>query len=195
MMTLYEQLKNYIPCNEQEERDKAIMLEALSLPDVFTRDNKICHFTTSAWVVNSDRSKVLFAYHNIYNSWAWLGGHADAEKNLLSVSLREAQEESGIKSVKSLSDTIFSIEVLTVDGHIKNGEYVSSHLHLNVTYLLEADDKEPLTVNRAENSAVAWLSLDEVIDKSDEQWFKEVIYPKLISKTKGAVAAKKVIGN
>ena len=39
---------------------------------------------------------------------------------------------------------IYSLEILSVDGHEKWGRYVSSHLHLNVTYLLEADPAAPI---------------------------------------------------
>ena len=98
--------------------------------------------TASAWVVNKDRSKILLAYHNIYDSWAWLGGHADGEKDLLKVALKEVAEESGVKNIKPVSEDILSVEILTVDGHEKKGVYVPSHLHLNVTYLIEADDTE-----------------------------------------------------
>lgn len=98
--------------------------------------------TASAWVVNKDRSKILLAYHNIYDSWAWLGGHADGEKDLLKVVLKEVAEESGVKNIKPVSEDILSVEILTVDGHEKKGVYVPSHLHLNVTYLIEADDTE-----------------------------------------------------
>lgn len=44
-----------------------------------------------------------------------------------------------------------------MDGHEKRGAYVSSHLHLNVTYLLEADDREALHKKADENSGVAGL--------------------------------------
>lgn len=183
-MNLKEQIENFIPLNEQEEKDKSFMLACLSMPDVFTRENRVCHFTTSAWVVNKERSKVLFAYHNIYDSWAWLGGHADGEENLISVAIREAKEESGIKNVSPVGDGIMSLEVLTVDGHIKRGEYVSSHLHLNVTYLLEADEAEVLFVNEEENSAVSWIPLDKIKSESNEKWFVDNIYSKLIDRTR-----------
>lgn len=183
-MNLKEQIENFIPLNEQEEKDKSFMLACLSMPDVFTRENRVCHFTTSAWVVNKERSKVLFAYHNIYDSWAWLGGHADGEENLISVAIREAKEESGIKNVSPVGDGIMSLEVLTVDGHIKRGEYVSSHLHLNVTYLLEADEAEVLSVNEEENSAVSWIPLDKIKSESNEKWFVDNIYSKLIDRTR-----------
>lgn len=182
-MKLIDDLKRYQPYNEQEEKDKALILECLENNEkVFTRDSVAAHMTVSAWVVNKSRDKVLMAYHNIYDSWAWLGGHADGESDLLKVAVKEAMEESGVKNISPVSEDIYSVEVLTVDGHIKRGEYVSSHLHLNVTYLLEADEDEVLTVKPDENSGIAWLTFDEVMEKSSEPWFCENIYSKLIKK-------------
>jgi 8-oxo-dGTP pyrophosphatase MutT (NUDIX family) len=138
--------------------------------------------TASAWVVNRNRTKVLMVYHKIYDSWSWTGGHADGETDLLSVALREVTEETGIRHVRPVSDKIFSLEVLTVDGHEKRGRYVPSHLHMNVTYLLEADDSEPLTVCEEENKAVAWFSLEDALKASSEPWFVARIYQKLNNK-------------
>lgn len=180
---LINQLENYIPFNEQEERDKELILHLLKTEqDVFLRSSTYAHITASAWIVNKDRTKTVMAYHNIYNSWSWLGGHADGEENLLEVALREVQEESGITNVRPVNDDIFSVEVLTVDGHIKKGKYVSSHLHLNVTYLIEADDTQMLTVREDENSDVAWFTFDEAVEASSEEWFKQNIYKKLVKK-------------
>ena len=128
------QIENYPPFNEQEEKDKALILGWISNNEnAFSRENTVAHITASAWVVNKDRSKVLMVYHNIYNSWSWLGGHADGETDLLSVAIREVKEEAGISNVRPVSEEIFSLESLTVDGHVKKGNYVSSHLHLNIT--------------------------------------------------------------
>lgn len=138
--------------------------------------------TASAWIVNPGRTKVLMAYHNIYRSWAWLGGHADGERDLLQVALREAEEESGLKNVRPVSPEIYSVEVLTVDGHIKRGAYVSSHLHLNLTYLLEADEKDELFVKPDENSGVRWFSPEGAVQASSEPWIREHIYAKLNEK-------------
>lgn len=141
--------------------------------------------TASAWVVNRTRTKVLMIYHNIYDSWSWLGGHADGEKNLLSVAVREVQEESGIREVRPVSGDIYSLEALTVDGHVKRGQYVSSHLHLNVTYLLEASEEDSLKIKPDENSGVSWFGLEEAVEASSEPWFREHIYKKLNEKLKG----------
>lgn len=158
-MTLREELIAYIPVNEQEACDRDRILQLLDTgSDLYTRNNETCHLTASCWIVNKQRTKVLMAYHNIYHSWAWLGGHADGEEDLLAVALKEAAEESGITSAAPVSEHIFSVEILTVDGHEKRGKYVGSHLHLNVTYLLEADENDPLFTKPDENSGVRWFT-------------------------------------
>ena len=185
------QIENYPPFNEQEEKDKALILGWIrNNENAFSRENTVAHITASAWVVNKDRSKVLMVYHNIYNSWSWMGGHADGETDLLSVAIREVKEEAGISNVRPVSEEIFSLESLTVDGHVKKGRYVSSHLHLNVTYLLEADSEEKVSVKADENSGVAWFTPEEALKKSTEPWVVERVYAKLIEKTRSQSEAK-----
>ena len=184
-MQLFDAIQNYKPVNEQEERDKEIMLRYIqSCDDYLERENEIAHFTTSIWTVNKERTKTLMAYHNIYDSWAWIGGHADGEEDLPSVALRELREETGVSHARLVSRDIFSLETLTVEGHEKKGVYVPSHLHLNVTYLAEADEREALTVNEEENQAVRWFSFEEALKASTEPWFVERIYAKLIEKSR-----------
>lgn len=171
------------PFNEQEQTDKATLLQWLdSGTDIITRENLTAHLTASAWVVTPDRKQVLMAYHNLYNSWAWLGGHADGDWDLRRVAAREAAEESGIRSVRPLGDEILSLEILTVDGHEKKGSYVPCHLHLNVTYLFEADPEDALQYKPDENSDVAWINVADIPRKSSEPWFVERIYSKLCQK-------------
>ena len=182
-MTEVEKIRNYVPACEQEEKDKKLILDFIAANDnAFCRTNPVAHMTASAWVVNHNRTKVLMVYHNIYNSWSWTGGHADGEEDLLKVAVRECREETGVKTVKPVSEDIFSLEVLTVDGHEKRGQYVSSHLHLNVTYLLEADENEALSVCEGENSSVGWFTLEDALKASTEPWFVERIYKKLNSR-------------
>lgn len=182
-MKIVEEIEKYRPCNEQEQRDKAVILAFLeNNEDAFLRSNLLAHMTASSWIVNPERTKTLMVYHNIYDSWSWTGGHADGETDLLSVALREAREETGIAHVRPVSPEIFSLEVLTVDGHEKRGEYVPSHLHLNVTYLLEAEESDTLHICKEENSGVAWFTLEEALKASTEPWFVERIYKKLNGK-------------
>lgn len=182
-MTLYIDLKNYQPFNEQEEKDKELIMRMLEKEDIYTRENPVAHLSASAWVVNQDFTKVLMCYHNLYHSWSWLGGHADGERDLLKVAIKEVQEESGLVRVRPYDKQIFSVEALTVDGHEKHGKYVSSHLHLNVTYLLVGDENDDLRMKPDENAGVKWFTVSEALQASSEPWFIERIYQKLKIKT------------
>ena len=183
-MNLIDSIKKYNPYNEQEENDKEIIIRCFDIfDDILTRNNNIMHITSSAFIVNKNRTKVLIIHHNIYNSWCWTGGHADGEENLLLVAINEAKEETGVKNISPVSDDILSLDILPVFGHIKKGKYISSHLHLSVAYLVEADDMEPLIFKPDENSDVKWIPIDKIDEYSNEPHMIK-IYDKILSKIK-----------
>ena len=185
MKNLRKNIEEFVPFNEQEEKDKEVMLKYIdTFPDnILTRDNEFAHFTTSNWIVNKERTKVLMIYHNIYKSWGWTGGHNDGEADPLKVALKEAEEETGITNLKPLNDGIFSLEILTVDGHVKRGKYVASHLHLDLCFLWEADENDVLRIKEDENSGVKWVNIEEAIEITKEDKMKP-IYRKLNEKLK-----------
>ncbi len=179
---LRENIEKYIPYNEQEKKDKELMLKYIDLSkDVLTRENEAFHFSASNWIVNKEKTKVLMIYHNIYNSWAWTGGHADGDEDLLRVALKEAEEETGLKEIKLLSDGIFSLEILPVASHVKRGKYVASHLHLDCCYLFEADENASIRIKEDENKAIKWVDIDDVANIVSEPWMVP-IYTKLNEK-------------
>lgn len=183
-MGILEEIAAYQPFNEQEERDKAVMLRLLSeKKDAFSRSSALAHMTASAWVVDASGTRVLMLYHNIYHSWSWAGGHADGDEDLLAVAIREVREETGLRHLTCLCPGIFSLENLTVDGHEKRGVYVPSHIHCNVTYLLQAAE-EPLREKPDENSGVRWFTPEEALRASTEPWMVERIYRKLTEKSR-----------
>lgn len=133
---IYQEIERFVPGCEQEERDRAVMLRFLhEHPDALLRENESAHLTASAWVLSPDRTRVVMVWHNLYRSWSWAGGHADGEEDLLAAAMREVTEETGLRRLRPLTDGIFSLECLAVEGHEKRGRYVPSHVHLNVTYL------------------------------------------------------------
>lgn len=158
-MTYHEEIAAYQPANEQERSDLKAMLWYLEQygDGTLLRDNVIAHITSSGFIMNAQRSRVLMVHHNIRDAWAWTGGHADGDTNLLAVAIREAQEETGAQAITAMSTAIASIDVLTVEGHVRRGVYVSAHLHLSVAYLLCCDEDEPLRVKPDENSGVRWM--------------------------------------
>lgn len=187
MKTPEEQLAAFLPSCEQEEADKALMLDFLKNGKTpFSRENETAHFTASAWIMSPDFERVLMIYHNIYRAWSWTGGHADGETDLFAVAKREAEEETGITGLQPADPEggIFSLEILTVDGHEKRGKYVSSHLHYNVTYLFTADPAAPVREKPDENSGVRWIPCEDVPKVCSEPWMVERVYGKLIEKAK-----------
>lgn len=175
---LYQDLAAYQPVNEQEAADKQVIMHALETdPNCFDRSAQ-AHIACSIWTIDPTRTQTLMVYHNIYDSWSWIGGHADGEHDLAAVALRELEEETGVAG--KLEGGIYSCEVLTVNGHEKRGKYVSSHLHLNVTYLAVADPAIPLRVKPDENSGVKWVPMEDAIRLSTEPWIRDRIYRKLI---------------
>ncbi len=172
-MNLREQIEGFESYNEQERADKEIMLSLIdTYKDVLTRENKVCHFTASNWIVNKERTKVLMAYHNIYQNWAWTGGHCDGDSDLLRVALKEAQEETGIENVKVLSNGIYSLQIVSVDSHIKRGKYVPTHLHLDACFLLEADENDMVKIKPDENSGVKWVDIGQSVEITNEKQMK-----------------------
>ena len=118
MEMLRKAIERYAPCDAQEAQDRRMLLYAIDrLDSPLTRDNPFAHFTASSWIVNQDRTRALMAWHNIYRTWAWTGGHADGEADLLAVALREAREETGIAHIEPVRPEIYSIEVLPVNAH------------------------------------------------------------------------------
>lgn len=184
---LTRQLMEYTPYNEQEARDRdaIVAFVATAGVDPYSRDNLTAHLTASSWILNREHTKVLMVYHNLYDSWSWTGGHADGDRDLLHVAVKEAREETGVEHIRPIKSEIFSVECLTVDGHEKRGQYVPSHIHMNVTYLLEADEKDTLHICEGENSGVRWFAIDDAPRESSEPWFVARIYNKLNAKLAG----------
>ena len=180
-MAFLHDITNYVPKNEQESEDREFFLRfASEHPDCLLRCCDIGHFTASAWIVTPDRSKVLMVWHTLYKSWSWTGGHADGEPDLSLVALREAREETGAQSVRLVCPSPISLETLAVAGHVKHGRFLHSHLHLNLSYLIEADEGDTLDSRPEETSAVRWFTPEEALAASREPWMIENVYRKLI---------------
>lgn len=159
-----ETLRTFQPGDAREEEELRIMRLLLEREGdgLLERANGFAHFTSSSVILNPDRTRTLMAFHRIYRSWAWSGGHADGVRFPEEVARKEAQEETGIRDLTRIGPGAMSVEILPVWAHVRRGKTVGSHLHLNVSYLFEADDTLPLHTAPAENTAVEWLPVEKL---------------------------------
>ena len=165
-MNFIDEISNYIPKNDQETQDKKVIMNCIEMfpGNILYRDNEIAHITCSGFILNKSLSKVLMIHHNIRAAWAWTGGHADGNGNLLEVATNEAFEETGVEVIP-ISKNIASLDVLIDEGHVKNSKYINAHLHLSVAYLFTADEKSPTIIKPDENSDIGWFSIDKINSK------------------------------
>lgn len=124
-------------------------------PRCFDRELAVGHVTGAAWIVDCDRSRVLLTHHRQLDRWLQLGGHCDGDPDTLRVALREAYEESGLKTLRVLDPGVFDLDVHAIPARASE----PAHRHYDVRFLVEADAKEPLVVSD-ESKALEWVSLD-----------------------------------
>lgn len=139
-------------------------LELLAHKDCFERTHLPGHITGSAWIVDSSRQKTLLVHHAKLNKWLQPGGHADGDENVLRVALREAEEETGLKNLKVVSNLPFDIDIHTIPER----KDFSEHFHFDIRFLIEASLEEPIIVSE-ESHDVKWIPLALLEELNQEQ--------------------------
>ncbi|HEX3467350.1 MAG TPA: NUDIX hydrolase [Candidatus Elarobacter sp.] len=153
---LLEELRTYVPADarEAEMRDRfAAFLTAHG--DAFERACIPGHVTASAWIVDPARTRALLTHHRKLGKWLQLGGHVDGDRDVRRSALREAREESGLRSLRFAGDAIYDVDVHRIPARGTDPE----HDHFDVRFAFEADPDEPLVVSD-ESHELAWISID-----------------------------------
>lgn len=161
---LRQQLDAYAQAHAGEaEAASAFLLLLDDLEDPFHRARAAGHFTAGAWLVSADGQRLLMTHHRKLGRWLQLGGHADGERDMASVALKEAQEESGLRGLSVDRDHIFDL-----DRHwIPERKDVPGHWHYDVRYVVRAGFDEDFVVSR-ESHDLAWRPIVEVVRDADE---------------------------
>lgn len=163
---LLELLRQHKPADQNElTMTQATIAFVEANPDAFERSLLIGHITGSAWIVSPDRSQTLLIHHRKLDRWLQPGGHADGNPDVAAVALREAQEETGLTSLRLIdiadddkesrhSPTIFDVDIHLIPAR----NDVPEHLHYDIRFLLEADPNESFG-NSEEIKNIQWLML------------------------------------
>lgn len=129
----------------------------------FERSLHLGHVTGSAWLVNEPGTHVLLTHHRKLNIWVQLGGHADGEADIRKVARREAQEESGLAQIASVTEAIFDVDIHTIPARGLEPE----HAHYDVRYAFRAVGSERFTVSE-ESHALAWIDVAQMATYTTE---------------------------
>ncbi len=132
-------------------------LELLQLPPCYFRDYLPGHITGSSWIIDESYSHALLVHHVKLNKWLQPGGHADGDENIVRVALREAQEETGLKSLTLITNEIFDIDIHPIPARAD----FPQHLHFDVRFIFKASKNEVILVSK-ESNHVAWFELNNI---------------------------------
>ncbi|QHB73812.1 NUDIX domain-containing protein [Stenotrophomonas sp. 364] len=146
---------------QRQPADAALADEFSTLLDdpenPFLRERLAGHFTGSAWLVSADGERVLLTHHRKLDRWLQLGGHADGDRNLARVALKEAEEESGLSGLVLEDGALFDI-----DKHwIPERRDVPGHWHYDARYVVRAVGSEQFAISE-ESLALAWREIRDV---------------------------------
>jgi 8-oxo-dGTP pyrophosphatase MutT (NUDIX family) len=125
--------------------------------DPFVRSRLAGHYTGSAWLVNAAGTHLLMTHHRKLDRWLQPGGHADGDRDLAAVALKEAEEESGLR------DLVVEPEIFDLDRHwIPERGDVPGHWHYDARYIVRTTGSEAFVVGD-ESHALAWREIDALL--------------------------------
>jgi 8-oxo-dGTP pyrophosphatase MutT (NUDIX family) len=150
--------------NHEKQMQEQMVQFVNENPACFQRELLIGHITGSAWVVDASRKYVLLTHHRKLNKWLQPGGHCDGDSDVLSVALKEAIEETGIETIKPISENIFDVDI----HQIPERKGIPAHLHYDVRFLLEADKNIDFVVSD-ESHDLAWVEISKIEELNNEE--------------------------
>lgn len=156
---LEEAFQDYARRWPDEAETAALFLALLAdSADPFVRGRLDGHFTASSWLVDATGTRALLTHHRKLGRWLQLGGHADGDRNLAKVALREAEEESGLAGLY-VEPGLFDL-----DRHwIPERGDVPGHWHYDARYVVRTTDSEAFVVSE-ESLDLAWRDIAGIAD-------------------------------
>jgi len=169
MLTRYQ--KKY---PDEELVTRRIRKLAEDFSNCFERDCLPGHITGSAWILSPDHTQCVLLHHGRLARWLQPGGHADGQSDIVAVARREAQEETGLISLKIVCDNNQEVVPLDVDVHWiparldADGNLLEpGHEHHDLRFLFVAGAKQTLKISDESND-LRWFTQDEVRAITDE---------------------------
>jgi 8-oxo-dGTP pyrophosphatase MutT (NUDIX family) len=118
-------------------------------------------------VVDPAGERVVMILHGKLKRWLQPGGHVEEGDagSMEASALREVREETGCRArLHETAPRPLDVDVHTIPARKDEPE----HLHLDVRYLVVAENPEALAHDPAESTGAQWLTWDEALARADE---------------------------
>ena len=156
---LLAELRRYEPFDELEDSHRRAMVNLLmGAPDPFSRAQFLPgHFTASCYILDGS-ARLLLHHHRRLNRWLQMGGHVDGEEMPEAAALREGREESGLPDL--VASSMFDLDVHGIPA----GKGEPGHDHFDVRFIARTTRPDSITIDPAESSDLAWVSLERAAE-------------------------------
>jgi 8-oxo-dGTP pyrophosphatase MutT (NUDIX family) len=155
--------------NESEMRERFISLLS-EQRDISDRECYPGHLTSSAIILDKSMSKILLVHHKKLERWLQPGGHLENDINLQAAAIREAYEETGIRSLTPLLEGIFDLDIHQIPARASQPE----HYHYDVRFLFVVKNTEAPVHDPGETLGAEWVSLDKIFEDGYDEPFIRV---------------------
>lgn len=132
------------------------------------------HFTATTYLLNSEKTKMLFLYHQKLNSWLPPGGHLHHNESPEDAARREIREEIGTTNFSFYQNEIPSIfdgrTYMMLQPHFLIKEEIEdNHYHMDFIYYASLPE---LVYVSPENATLRWFSLAQI--RVEDHMFQNV---------------------
>ena len=132
------------------------------------------HVVAGGFVYAKDEQKFLVLHHKDLNIFLYPGGHIDKDdRNPLDASIREINEETGLKNIIEFTISNNELVPIDIDTHLIDYNRrldLPEHYHFEFRYLYVIDKIENINVDSNESPEYRWISVEEL--KQDENFGK-----------------------
>ncbi|MEZ7972438.1 MAG: NUDIX hydrolase [Pseudomonadales bacterium] len=158
-------LENYLKaCPAESEMTSRYIAFVGENKDCFERSLSIGHVTGSAFIIDNACKQALLTHHKKLDRWLQPGGHADGDPDVAAVSLKEAEEESGLEAL-----SFYMPELLDVDIHrIPARKEEPEHFHYDCRFLLRSSGSDDFMISDESND-LAWVPFGDIVQYTNEE--------------------------
>jgi 8-oxo-dGTP pyrophosphatase MutT (NUDIX family) len=164
---LAAELRGYRGVDGTEEAHRSVILQQVLASDLWWhRDTLPGHVTASAFVVNPALDHVLLHFHRKLDRWLQCGGHDEGERHPAKTVLREIVQETGLQSFDFLGQpAIFDLDVHGIPAR----GAMPAHDHLDVRFLMVAEQAQPLNPAAGESVQLQWVPLAQAATRMGDE--------------------------